>query len=312
MKTAAYLVSFQIMCFAQESRPLAIVDSGYSGRAQILPVAPGQILTIRLAGFSPINPALFSFRAIATGTDTITSLEGFEAKVEIVPTAKPDDAKVVSVPVLMVEQTGTCYPTYSQGPIVNPDSACWVTFLTLQIPFEIPGWDSNSRVTLLVTNGVTIARGAIQAFASNIHILNSCDLASFLYEATGFGYCVPDIRSSDGQRIVTIYERRNPAKPCQIVTMRAYGLFGYFSSRDGLTGRRPSEPIAITDARFAIDYRWGITDTGEPSQTRRARWCPRAWNSPQEKSVCIWSSFAFQVPRQAWLDAKPCLEQTWH
>lgn len=234
----------------------AIVDIRYAYRGNAIIATPGQIMTVTLGGFAPKKPYGSVFRVKASG-NSVNPLEGFDANIENI--FGDGERRSISAPILMVEQQDNCDPLPT-----NYRISCWATSITLQIPWQIKGYYANGPgdphwVTLVVSDGVSVARSAIHALISNIHILNLCDIASQLYrDDAAYGDCVPDIRTSNGRYAF-------PAKPGEIVTIRAYGLFGLPQQPPELNGVRPTEAIPITQQRYSIEYRWGSTDLGPPA-----------------------------------------------
>jgi hypothetical protein len=270
----AFLTGCFMVCKGQSA---SIVDSSYERRPALLQATKGQVLTLQTGGFPPLDPSR-PVREVATDDRVSNSLKGFEAFVEV-QFGNSEEINRLPSPILLLEQTNSCH---RDGTTLSVDPSCWLTTFVLQMPHEMPTWsgwehDPNLayRSTLVIRNGTTTARRAIETLPSRIRVLTSCDLMSAV-----FGYsadpraCTPDVRSSDGNLVfynsdagVLGSPGNNKAKVGGVITIHMVGLGLLTNTQEETTGLRPAESITLAGATGPRGaYRWTTREFNSASK----------------------------------------------
>ena len=200
--------------------PPIIAAVGYE--IPLVVVAPGQIVTLFVDGFRPVE------EAHADKLPLPTELAGLQVLV-----ATPESPRTPA-PILSVKQG---YLGFERAEV------------TIQIPYEILAVSSPQlhTATLLAVsrNGVESAPVLAYTVESAPRVARSCDYKFYAYQFD----CRAMITHADG-RLVTA---REPAKSGEILVMYALGLGRTIPP--GQTGAAPAEPLAVEiPVRLLMDF----------------------------------------------------------
>jgi uncharacterized protein (TIGR03437 family) len=209
-----------------------VVGSGY-GLPNYLTVAPGQVMTLQVTGLKAVLPSPLK----STASPLPTVLSGISVSLtQYIP-------KTVSfaVPLIAISQRSFC----SDPSSASPD--CRITFITLQIPFELtffqnplavdwplcPSADGHCPKTeLQVSENGTVSRAfAVMPVGDNIHIITDCDLKAFgsvefaiPFEFSIGGGTYPTCQSIATHADGTPISHNAPAMASEIVVLYAWGI----------------------------------------------------------------------------------------
>ncbi len=221
------LCLFVSACWAQSTPNAPVLASTGYLNPSLLPVAPGQLLTLFVQ--SPLSEASPTVSAVFwTGSDQ-------------------------PMPVLQVQQVGAC-PSLS-----NPGCAPSLA-VTVQIPFGIPVLcplcenpiQAQGSIAVLV-NGVKSSYVDVQPLQDQVHFLTACDIAvpgstpPPLYP-TGLP-CSPIITHSDGMAVSAIH----PALAGEELVAYAAGLG---QTNPPLTAGQPAAESSPTVTTFNVDFNY--------------------------------------------------------
>jgi len=210
-----------------------LVGSGY-GRPSYLAIAPGQILTLQLAGMKTILKS----PARATAAPLPTTLAGFSVKIDQhLPLTDP----LPAVPIVAVSQRNFC-PTDP----VTAASDCLITFVTIQVPFELifnlrdqliqlrcdaayPGKGCPPTDLQISENGIVSKTFVATPVNNNIHIVTNCDLEALADTTVTVPWNPGTVAPSPCQSIATHADgtqisASSPAVAGEVVVLYAWGL----------------------------------------------------------------------------------------
>jgi uncharacterized protein (TIGR03437 family) len=176
-----------------------LVGSGY-GSPPYVSVAPGQVLTLWVAGLKAISPSTSN----ATMFPLSTSLAGISVTLNQIQRAF---SQTLAVPLISVAQTNLC------GDPSNTAQACLLTAITGQIPFELVSdpFTSPPPSSLVVSqDGVSSQSFFANTVEDNVHVLMAC----------GGGYPGTCVTHADG----SLVSSELPAQPGETVVIYAVGL----------------------------------------------------------------------------------------
>jgi uncharacterized protein (TIGR03437 family) len=227
-----------------------IIGGGYRN-PDAFQVAGGQVITIFLRAAQTLlplySPVGIAYRfVIADSVPLPTSLAGFSARVqEAVIVGSFGD--LAPAPIFAVQQLPICLDTTANTLAEPPATAeCWVTAITLQIPFSVqpphPFQITQTRYRLIVSEGKTDSTSVLLSVEqASIHFVTGCDRIGLSngYNTAGLqgiGFCGAIATHLDGSFIGP----DAPAKPSEIVVLYAYGL--------GLTSPDPPPAGSLTPA----------------------------------------------------------------
>jgi hypothetical protein len=223
-----------------------IIGGGYRN-PDTFQVAGGQVITIFLRAAQTLlplySPVGIEYRfMIADSVPLPTSLAGFSARVEL--NIGGSIGNPTPAPIFAVQQLPICLDTRLDPPQVPATPECWVTAITLQIPFSVqpprPFAITRPRYILVVSEGKTDSTSVLLSVEeASIHFVTGCDRIGLSngYNTDGLqgiGFCAAIATHLDGSFIGP----DSPAKPSEIVVLYAYGL--------GLTSPDPPPAGSLT------------------------------------------------------------------
>ena len=192
---------------AEAQTGLTLVGAGY-----VLPtkmhVAPGQVITIYMAGMTTILSPGSRLRR-ATSVPLPKTLAGFAVKVR-------QGTNTYSAPLLTVQQTPVCSESNSSS------ADCYMTALTVEIPIElapaIPTHPAPPPADLIVNdNGTDSKPFPLMPVVDNIHVITLCDVQ---VRGPSDRSCPALVLHADG----TVVSPTVPAKAGEEVVIYAFGL----------------------------------------------------------------------------------------
>lgn len=172
-------------------------------------ITAGQILTLQVAGLSTVLPIGTVINAAATPLPTNLSV------FSVVLTENTAIAGELSfpMPMLSVSQVDPC------GDPSDPTPDCAITYITVQIPFEVvPPWGGSSTGAILTVfeNGQPSKGFLADLVSINVHIVTTCGYFAGTYPSP----CSSVVTHADG----TAVTMSSPAKPGETVVIYAWGL----------------------------------------------------------------------------------------
>src|ERR1043166_1298303 len=138
----------------------------------VIHVAPGQITTLFVTGLKtvlsqPVNATSIPLPIMLAGISVTLNQPGNQ------PTP---------VPLLSVQQVSVC----NNGGVAPPESGlttdCLITFITIQIPFELafvpapPGTPPTTPELVVSENGNVSKAFRVLPLQDNLHVINTCDV----------------------------------------------------------------------------------------------------------------------------------------
>ena len=141
------------------------------------------------------------------------------------------------VPLVSIAQTNGCDDPLSTAP------ECYVTAITVQIPFElvVDPFTSPPSTTLVVSQDGSPSRGFFVGTADDsVHVLTNCGIDYY------FGTCVTH---ADGSVVTSL----SPAKPGEVVTIYATGL-GATSPAVGTGQATPTPAPTVSGINVNLDF----------------------------------------------------------
>ena len=182
---------------------ISLVGAGYT-----IPtppsVAPGQIITFSLTGLK----TLLAAPQWATTIPLPTSLGGISVSFQ-------QGGKSYPAPLFLIQQTNLCQDTTSAG------SDCFVTGITLQVPFEIiaEGFPIIPLSATVSESGVTSKSFTLTPVSNVVHVITTCDSILGTAPPAGQG-CTPIVTHADGSAV----SASSPAAGGETVVIYATGL----------------------------------------------------------------------------------------
>jgi hypothetical protein len=232
------IVIFGTSLVAQSAAPqVAIVGASYSV-AFPLPVAPGQLITLFVAGLAtPVNVPVH-----APAGSLPTSLAGISAVFR--------QGKDLAAPVLDVFPFPTC------SPLANPCGT--LLAVTVQIPFEIQtvcplcGPPQIPAYLAIAQNGTVGSFVDVTPLANHVHFLTACDaMVSGITPRplNGGLLCAPLVMHGGGKPV----SARNPAQSGEELVAYAVGLGQTIEPQ--ATGH-PATVGSPTSTLFGVDFNY--------------------------------------------------------
>jgi uncharacterized protein (TIGR03437 family) len=230
----------------------AVVVLGSGASAPSLTVAPGEVTTLFIAGFS----SGLLRHASAPGVPLPTTLARISVLLEQsvtpvgLPPPPPGMLGQVQVPLLAINPVNDC----SSPPTAAPPCAYSIG-ITLQIPFELAPINPLSLAPpafaqlVVLDNGVRVGVISIQARADQIHILRSCD--TFVAAANCTSSVTPIVTHADG----TLVSASAPAKSHEVLVFYAVGLFPLGDVPRPVSGIPPTSTIPVSLPDVIFDFR---------------------------------------------------------
>ena len=175
-----------------------LVGSGY-GSPPYVSVAPGQVLTLWVAGLKAISPSTSN----ATMFPLPTSLAGISVTLNQTQRAF---SQTLPLTLISVVQTNLC------GDPLNTAQACLLTAITGQIPFELvsdPFTSPPPSALVISQDGVNSQSFPIGTVEDNVHVLTGCG-----------GYPGTCVTHADGSLVSSAL----PAQPGEMVVIYTVGL----------------------------------------------------------------------------------------
>jgi hypothetical protein len=190
---------------------MTVVGAGYSAPS-IIRVAPGQITTFFVTGLQTV----LSQRVAATSLPLPATLAGISVALN------QPGPKSYPAPLLAVQQTSVCNDGGSPPSSPSRTPNCFITAITVQIPFELPYLDPVGGLIdteVVVSESGSVSKGfRVFPVADNMHILNTCD--SFPPVSSTTASCRPVVTHGDG----TLVTADSPAKAGEAIVVWAFGM----------------------------------------------------------------------------------------
>jgi uncharacterized protein (TIGR03437 family) len=260
--TVLGLVALPVTLFAQTSPVL--IGGGYRNPDAIR-VAPGQVIAVFLRNVQtllPIDSNGLGYRfVVADSVPLPTSLAGFSGRVDL----ESLGAVVVSVPtpILAIQQLAMCANTGTFPPGVPAKSECYVTAVTLQIPFSVrpplPHSAAPSAYKLVTSEGKAESTPVVlDVEQDSMQFVTACDRIGMLngYNRPGLSGvgsgCTAIVTHLDGSWVL----QQSPAKPGEVVVLYAYGMGLTFPDppHEGSATAVPA-PQVTSPLRIQFDFR---------------------------------------------------------
>ena len=242
------LPALLVSAFAQTG-PL-LVNASYT--RPILNVAPGQIVTLQVAGLKTIlpcaDPTCVTERIQQSPAPLPTMLAGISVTIKQYYQQFLAFPYVFrgsyQLPIISIRQVFVC-DTTSTALTSNPNPApttpeCYMAFLTVQIPFELlfnaPANPSVGTEVVISENGTDSQPFSVNVVPDHIHVVTTCD------NARGQSTCQSIVAHADG----TLVTSNSPAVLGETVVIYAWGL-GSTSPRvkTGAVTPEPAPVVAI-------------------------------------------------------------------
>ena len=247
---AAIIFAFAI---AGHAAGQTLIGTGYQDPTVIL-VSPGQVVPL-----------------VATGLQTVLSGAGVNADHVPLPTtlagisvtlSQPPTSYSRSLPIFSIRQFNHCSIS------IAPSSACLLTAITVQIPFDIsvpnplvasPFNDQPGTIATIFENGNASKAFVLSPVPDQIHVIQSCDIGGQTFET---GVCYPIVTHLDGSLV--LQDARGPgqvpltnteAHPGEVITMYAYGLGAVSPAVQEGTASPVPAAVVTAPIYLQFDYR---------------------------------------------------------
>jgi hypothetical protein len=204
-----------------------IIGVGYRDPT-VIPVSPGQVVPLVVTGLQTV---LSGGAANADHVPLPATLAGISVRLSQPPTSYSR-----SLPIFSIRQFNHCPASAS------PSSACLLTAITVQIPFDIsvpnplvaslintqPG-----TIATILENGNPSKAFVLSPVPDQVHVIQSCDIGGQTFET---GVCYPIVTHSDGSLVLQglsgsdlsgsglVPLTNTEAHPGEVITIYAYGL----------------------------------------------------------------------------------------
>ncbi len=237
LRTALCLFSMSLGPLFGQGPTLA--GAGYSNPS-IIRVAPGQITTLFVTGLKTVLP---SQPIKATSLPLPTMLAGISV------TLSQNGQQPAPIPLLSVQQIPIC----SNGDVPPPQSGvtpdCFITAITVQIPFELLLPPEGATAELAISDNGNVSKGfRVLPVSANLHVLNGCDA----FPPEGMNTCDGVVTHGDGTAVTS----DSPAKAGETVVVYALGLgqtTPAMKTGDATTVAAPT--VASTVVTVQFDFR---------------------------------------------------------
>lgn len=213
---------------------IAVAGGGYRNPA-VFRVAPGQVISVFVNGVKtllPLQTGTGQRIQRATSVPLPTSLAGYSVRIQ-------QGTRTFDLPVFSVQQVPLCSNIDQGSALPSDNPACWMTDITVQIPFELavqPLPDPVPVITRLIvkvddaeTNPITVF-----PFNDNIHVVTGCDSGPNALAGVSDDLCSRTVTHGDG----TLVSTTSPARPGEVVIVYAVGVGKV--DRAPLTGAPPT------------------------------------------------------------------------
>jgi uncharacterized protein (TIGR03437 family) len=222
MPTSIRVAIIFALVIAGHAAGQTLIGTGYQDPT-VIRVAPGQVVPLLATGLQTV---LSGGSANAEHIPLPTTLAGIS-----VTLSQPTTSYSRSLPIFSIRQFNHCSISTA------PSSACLVTAITVQIPFDIavpnplldsPFNNQSATIATIVENGTASKAFVLSPVPDRIHVIQSCDIGGQTFET---GVCYPIVTHSDGSLV--LQEVRVPgqlpltnteARPGEAITMYAFGL----------------------------------------------------------------------------------------
>jgi uncharacterized protein (TIGR03437 family) len=239
-----------------------VLFSRYPSTLTSLGYAPGQIVTMEVAGLKAIST--LPYTQAAPSLPLPSSLAGISATVNqsLVPDmfSAPQPMSSTAAAVVAIWQEAGCSDVVT--PPFPPE--CVITFITLQIPFELKfnpvGYPQYLSYIVFSQDGVDGHSFAFNLAYDSIHIITVCDQASN-----------PTVPNTSCSRIVTHADgtpvsAKSPANPGEVLVIYAWGL-GWTVPSVPTGGITPaSAPTVNSPGWNGVQVRFDFTVDAAPSE----------------------------------------------
>jgi uncharacterized protein (TIGR03437 family) len=199
-----------------------LIGVGYQDPT-VVRVAPGQVVPLLMTGLQTI---LSGGAVNADHVPLPTSLAGIS-----VTLSQPPNSYSRNLPIFSIRQFNHCPAS------VAPTSACLLTAITVQIPFDIsvpnplvvsPINDQPGTVATIFENGNPSKAFVLSPVPDQVHVIQSCDIGGQTFET---GVCYPIVTHLDGTLVLQdlsgpgqVPLTKTEAHSGEVLTMYAYGL----------------------------------------------------------------------------------------
>jgi uncharacterized protein (TIGR03437 family) len=234
-----------------------LIGSRYPSASSNLGYAPGQIVTMEVAGFKAIST--MPYTQTAPSLPLPNNLAGISVTVKqsvvssMFSAAEPVSSAAAAL--VSVRQEAGCSDAAQPLP---PE--CVLTFITLQIPFELKynplGYPQHLSYIVFSQDGDGHSF-ALNLQYDSIHIVTSCDKAP--NPTVG---CGPIVTHADG----TLVSAESPANPGEVVVIYAWGLGWTLPSVPTGSATPETAPTVYSPGWNGVQVRFDFTVDAAPSE----------------------------------------------
>ncbi len=229
---------------------ITLSGTGYTDPS-IVKVAPGQITTLFVTGLQTV---LSSQPVNATGVPLPTTLAGVTVTLNLA------GSQSSPVPLLSIQQVSVCSPSGTPPPASGSTSACFITAITLQIPFDLPvptGEKPPIATELAINENGTVSKTfRVLPITDNLHVINTCDAfpapkvirAGTFQSGAAVQQCAPLATHADG----TLITADSPAQAGEEIVIWAFGLGP--TTPTPKTGQASPAPAATLSSFLYIQF----------------------------------------------------------
>ena len=203
-KFAVAIAACSLLVSAFTARGATLVGAKYAGSVG-LPVAPGQVVRLEVAGLHSVLPANGRLQKALT-VPLPATLAGISVQVS---QASPVGRRTYDAAILSVEQVSLCADQSDSSP------DCYLTYVTVEIPTDIVfllGPTPGAEITISEAASMSSVFGA-GVISDNIHVITSCDKGIP-------GPCRSVVTHADGSPV----SAQASATPGEVVIIYAWGL----------------------------------------------------------------------------------------
>lgn len=230
-----------------------LTGTGYTDPT-VIRVSPGQVVPLIATGLQTVLPGA---SVSANQVPLPTTLAGIS-----VTLSQPPTSYSRNLPMFSIRQFSHCPASGASS------SACLVTAITVQIPFDIsvpnplvvsPINDQPGTVATIFENGNPSKTFVLSPVPDQVHVIQSCDIGGQTFET---GVCYPIVTHSDGSLVLQdasgpgqVPLTNTEAHPGEVITMYAYGLGAVAPAlQEGTTSPVPVS-LVTAPVYLQFDYR---------------------------------------------------------
>jgi hypothetical protein len=245
MRTTLFLLATAACMFGQGG---TLAGAGYSDPS-LIRVAPGQVTTLFVTGLKTVLPSS-PVNAVTLPLPTV--LAGISVSLNGTP-----------IPIFTVQQISMCSNGGAPPPATGLTADCFVTAITVQIPWELNIASSDKTGTLINEliireNGAASKAFRISPVTDSIHVMNTCDVFpspkfTRLYQpVTSFDtLCVPFATHANGDLITA----SDPAAAGEEIVIWAFGMGATSSAvKTGAASPSPAAELPFGSVVAQFDF----------------------------------------------------------